>query len=140
LVLPLLRSLVVVDGDTRFFGDPYQDLSEKARKKFALLQTPVFVEEFILDRTGLAPGFFGRALGAGLEPGGQALDDVCGPADIVMNATAAESWSSRNLSSRGSRSRKASACDSVRVPLRNAAKKAGSIVVVGGGGGAIKIP
>ena len=26
-------------------------MSEKARKKYALLQTPVFVEEFILDRT-----------------------------------------------------------------------------------------
>ena len=37
--------------DTRFLGDLYQDLSESARKKFALLQTPDFVEEFILDRT-----------------------------------------------------------------------------------------
>ena len=40
------------DSDpTRFLGDLYQDLSERARKKYALLQTPVFVEEFILDRT-----------------------------------------------------------------------------------------
>ncbi|MEX1224994.1 MAG: BREX-2 system adenine-specific DNA-methyltransferase PglX, partial [Pirellulales bacterium] len=31
--------------------DLYQDLSEAARKKYALLQTPEFVEEFILDRT-----------------------------------------------------------------------------------------
>jgi hypothetical protein len=38
-------------GDTRFLGDLYQDLSEAARKKYALLQTPDFVEEFILDRT-----------------------------------------------------------------------------------------
>ncbi len=36
---------------TRFLGDLYQDLSEAAQKKFALLQTPEFVEEFILDRT-----------------------------------------------------------------------------------------
>jgi len=36
---------------TRFLGDLYQDLSEHAKKTFALLQTPVFVEEFILDRT-----------------------------------------------------------------------------------------
>jgi hypothetical protein len=36
---------------TRFLGDLYQDLSEAARKKYALLQTPVFVEEFILERT-----------------------------------------------------------------------------------------
>ena len=39
------------DWNTRFLGDLYQDLSEAARKRFALLQTPVFVEEFILDRT-----------------------------------------------------------------------------------------
>ncbi len=37
--------------DTRFLGDLYQDLSEHAKKAYALLQTPVFVEEFILDRT-----------------------------------------------------------------------------------------
>ena len=37
--------------DTRFLGDLYQDLSEGVRKKYALLQTPDFVEEFILDRT-----------------------------------------------------------------------------------------
>jgi hypothetical protein len=39
------------EWDTRFLGDLYQDLSEAARKKYALLQTPEFVEEFILDRT-----------------------------------------------------------------------------------------
>lgn len=37
--------------DTRFLGDLYQDLSDHAKKTFALLQTPKFVEEFILDRT-----------------------------------------------------------------------------------------
>jgi hypothetical protein len=37
--------------DTRFLGDLYQDLSEHATKVYALLQTPEFVEEFILDRT-----------------------------------------------------------------------------------------
>ena len=37
--------------DTRFLGDLYQDLSENVRKTYALLQTPEFVEEFILDRT-----------------------------------------------------------------------------------------
>ena len=36
---------------TRFLGDLYQDLSESARKKYALLQTPDFVLQFILDRT-----------------------------------------------------------------------------------------
>lgn len=37
--------------DTRFLGDLYQDLSEHAQKTYALLQTPEFVESFILDRT-----------------------------------------------------------------------------------------
>jgi hypothetical protein len=36
---------------TRFLGDLYQDLSEAAKKRYALLQTPDFVESFILDRT-----------------------------------------------------------------------------------------
>src|SRR5208283_2697722 len=39
------------DWNTRFLGDLYQDLSEDARKRFALLQTPEFVEEWILSRT-----------------------------------------------------------------------------------------
>src|SRR5262249_44318920 len=47
----LKRSFEVEEGDTRFLGDLYQELSEKAKEKYALLQTPVFVEEFILDRT-----------------------------------------------------------------------------------------
>lgn len=37
--------------NTRFLGDLYQDLSDHARKRFALLQTPEFVEEWILSRT-----------------------------------------------------------------------------------------
>lgn len=37
--------------NTRFLGNLYQDLSLAARKRYALLQTPVFVEQFILDRT-----------------------------------------------------------------------------------------
>lgn len=39
------------EWNTRFLGDLYQDLSAAARKRYALLQTPVFVEQFILDRT-----------------------------------------------------------------------------------------
>ena len=37
--------------NTRFLGDLYQDLSESVRKRYALLQTPDFVETFILDYT-----------------------------------------------------------------------------------------
>lgn len=36
---------------TRFLGDLYQNLSESARKRYALCQTPGFVIDFILDRT-----------------------------------------------------------------------------------------
>ncbi len=47
----LIHDFTDQQWDTRFLGDLYQELSEAARKKFALLQTPEFVEEFILDRT-----------------------------------------------------------------------------------------
>jgi hypothetical protein len=39
------------EWNTRFLGDLYQNLSEHARDTYALLQTPEFVEEFILDYT-----------------------------------------------------------------------------------------
>lgn len=44
-------ALVFAGEDTRFLGDLYQNLSEAVRKRYALLQTPEFVEEFILDQT-----------------------------------------------------------------------------------------
>jgi hypothetical protein len=47
----LVRDFTDTAWNTRFLGDLYQDLSEAARKRYALLQTPEFVEEFILDRT-----------------------------------------------------------------------------------------
>lgn len=47
----LVRDFTDPDWNTRFLGDLYQDLSEATRKRYALLQTPEFVEEFILDRT-----------------------------------------------------------------------------------------
>jgi len=47
----LIHDFTDPQWDTRFLGDLYQDLSEAVRKKYALLQTPDFVEEFILDRT-----------------------------------------------------------------------------------------
>ena len=57
------------DRDTRFLGDLYQDLSEFAKSTYALLQTPVFVEEFILDRT-LTPAIetFGLAKTTLIDP------------------------------------------------------------------------
>lgn len=47
----LLHDFTDATLNTRFLGDLYQDLSEATRKRYALLQTPEFVEEFILDRT-----------------------------------------------------------------------------------------
>lgn len=78
----LLRSFEVKDGDTRFLGDLYQDLSEKARKKYALLQTPVFVEEFILDRT-LTPALDEF----GLEKV-RLIDPTCGSGHFLLGAFA----------------------------------------------------
>jgi hypothetical protein len=68
--------------DTRFLGDLYQDLSEHAKKKFALLQTPEFVEEFILDQT-LEPAI--REFG--LE-GLKLIDATCGSAHFLLGAFA----------------------------------------------------
>jgi len=47
----LVHDFTDPNWDTRFLGDLYQDLSEAVRKQYALLQTPDFVEAFILDRT-----------------------------------------------------------------------------------------
>lgn len=65
---------------TRFLGDLYQDLSEEARARYALLQTPIFVEEFLLDRT--------------LEPAVQEfgfrevklIDPACGSGHFLLGA------------------------------------------------------
>jgi hypothetical protein len=66
--------------DTRFLGDLYQDLSLEARKRYALLQTPEFVEEFILERTlDPAAGEFG------LE-GFRLIDPACGSGHFLLGA------------------------------------------------------
>jgi hypothetical protein len=68
--------------DTRFLGDLYQWLSEAARKTYALLQTPEFVEEFILSRT-MDPvvrelgGRFGEL---------KMIDPTCGSGHFVLGA------------------------------------------------------
>lgn len=66
--------------DTRFLGDLYQDLSASVRERYALLQTPRFVEKFILDLT--------------LEPAVQRfglvqvrlLDPTCGSGHFLLGA------------------------------------------------------
>jgi hypothetical protein len=65
---------------TRFLGDLYQNLSESARKNYALCQTPGFVIDFILDRT-LTP-----ALDAfGLEQV-RLIDPSCGSGHFLLAA------------------------------------------------------
>ena len=67
-------------GDTRFLGDLYQNLSEAVRKRYALLQTPEFVEKFILEET-LAPAIdeFGLA-----EV--RLIDPTCGSGHFLLGA------------------------------------------------------
>jgi len=68
------------DWNTRFLGDLYQDLSEATRKRYALLQTPEFVERFILDRT-LTPAIhtFGfREV--------RLIDPTCGSGHFLLGA------------------------------------------------------
>jgi hypothetical protein len=67
---------------TRFLGDLYQDLSDYAKKTFALLQTPEFVEEFILDRT-LEPALAERPL-----EGFTLIDPTCGSGHFLLGAFA----------------------------------------------------
>ncbi|MFJ5034466.1 BREX-2 system adenine-specific DNA-methyltransferase PglX [Streptomyces sp. NPDC088560] len=80
------------EWDTRFLGDLYQDLSEHARKTYALLQTPEFVEEFILDLT-LEPAVSDEEFG--LDPvwvgpdgeerrGLRTIDPACGSGHFLL--------------------------------------------------------
>lgn len=66
--------------DTRFLGDVYQDLSEHAKKTYALLQTPEFVEEFILDQT-MEPALGDRPL-----EGFTVIDPTCGSGHFLLGA------------------------------------------------------
>ncbi|HEY3905128.1 MAG TPA: BREX-2 system adenine-specific DNA-methyltransferase PglX, partial [Streptosporangiaceae bacterium] len=65
---------------TRFLGDLYQDLSEQARKDYALLQTPDFIEEFILDRT-LDPAINEYGLAEV-----KLIDPACGSGHFLLGA------------------------------------------------------
>lgn len=68
------------DLDTRFLGDLYQDLSDHAKKTYALLQTPEFIEEFILDYT----------LDSAIETFGleevRMIDPTCGSGHFLLGA------------------------------------------------------
>ncbi|MEV4638089.1 BREX-2 system adenine-specific DNA-methyltransferase PglX [Actinoplanes sp. NPDC049548] len=77
--------------NTRFLGDLYQNLSAHARETYALLQTPEFVEEFILDRT-FEPAYkeFGLA-----ET--KVIDPTCGSGHFLLGAfdRLAKRWKDR---------------------------------------------
>ncbi|WP_272910824.1 BREX-2 system adenine-specific DNA-methyltransferase PglX [Arthrobacter sp. FW306-07-I] len=68
------------DYGTRFLGDLYQDLSDYAKKTFALLQTPDFIEEFILDQT-LTPAIHEFGI-AELKM----IDPTCGSGHFLLGA------------------------------------------------------
>jgi len=76
----LVHDFTDPDWDTRFLGDLYQDLSEATRKTYALLQTPEFVEKFILDLT-LKPAIdqFGHDVVKMIDP-------TCGSGHFVLGA------------------------------------------------------
>ncbi|MEU5828647.1 BREX-2 system adenine-specific DNA-methyltransferase PglX [Micromonospora tulbaghiae] len=76
----LVHDFTDPEWDTRFLGDLYQYLSEAARKTYALLQTPEFVEEFILDLT-LTPAIdeFGHDVVKMIDP-------TCGSGHFVLGA------------------------------------------------------
>ncbi|WP_342595959.1 BREX-2 system adenine-specific DNA-methyltransferase PglX [Salinicola lusitanus] len=74
----LIHDFTDPEWDTRFLGDLYQDLSESVRKRYALLQTPEFVEEFILDYT-LTPAIETF----GLE-GLRLIDPTCGSGHFLL--------------------------------------------------------
>lgn len=91
----LVHDFTDPDWDTRFLGDLYQDLSEAARKKYALLQTPEFVEEFILDRTlepaldefGLdAPPVLDKSGQPVTEAGFRMIDPACGSGHFLLGS------------------------------------------------------
>ncbi|WBB47304.1 BREX-2 system adenine-specific DNA-methyltransferase PglX [Verrucosispora sp. WMMA2044] len=78
----LVWDLADPDLSTRFLGDLYQDLSDYAKKTFALLQTPEFVEEFILDQT-MEPALAERSL-----EGFKLIDPTCGSGHFLLGAFA----------------------------------------------------
>jgi hypothetical protein len=69
--------------DSRFLGDLYQDLSAFARERYALLQTPHFVEQFLLDRT-LEPALDEF----GLTEAFTMIDPACGSGHLVLGSFA----------------------------------------------------
>lgn len=104
----LVRDFTDPAWNTRFLGDLYQDLSEATRKRYALLQTPEFVEEFILDRT-LTPAI--RSFGFREV---RMIDPTCGSGHFLLGGYArlVDEWR-RNEPGRNARDIAQKALDAV---------------------------
>lgn len=85
----LCMSFADPELSTRFLGDLYQDLSDYAKDKYALLQTPEFVEKFILDQT-MEPALKRVAL-----EDFRLIDPTCGSGHFLLGAFGrlVERWS-----------------------------------------------
>ena len=66
-------------ADTRFLGDVYEKLNEQVRKRYALLQTPDFVEDYLLANS-LDPAIEARGTGVTL------IDPTCGSGHLLLGA------------------------------------------------------
>jgi hypothetical protein len=77
---PLAEVYEKLAPQAQFLGDLYQDLSEHAQKKYALLQSPEFVVDFVLDRT-LTP-----ALDVFGLKGLRLIDPTCGSGHFLLAA------------------------------------------------------
>ncbi|WP_395109991.1 BREX-2 system adenine-specific DNA-methyltransferase PglX [Actinomadura sp. SCN-SB] len=93
----IIHDFTDAELETRFLGDLYQDLSTHAKKTYALLQTPEFVMEFILDLTlkpalkefGLEPKWRFRPSGWPGDPdeevrGLRTIDPACGSGHFLL--------------------------------------------------------
>lgn len=80
----LLHPVIYPDAadplSTRFLGDMYEEMSVHAQKKWALKQTPEFVEKFILQRT-MVPALAERPL-----EGFTMIDPTCGSGHFLIGA------------------------------------------------------
>ncbi len=86
--------------DSRFLGDLYQDLDADVRKRYALLQTPDFVERYILDHT-LTPAL-AEFDPAELQAKGETfrlIDPTCGSGHFLIGGfhRLADYWQGRGL-------------------------------------------
>lgn len=79
-VSPIVEVYQDLAPQARFLGDLYQDLSEHAQKKYALKQTPEFIQQFILDRT------LTRAIDEFGLKNLRLIDPACGSGHFLLGA------------------------------------------------------